>query len=264
MLKTRVFTALVLLGLLLLALFVLPLAGGLAFFALLLLLGSWEWAAFLHWDTTVARLGYCAIAAGLCCVCWWSPSQIPMRLVLGVAMVWWLAATLWILFWPKRVVPLLVGVAGLLVLVPTWLALAHLLTAAGPSYVMYLLLLVWGADIGAYFAGRRFGSRALAPSCSPNKTWEGAAGGLLLSLLVALSGVYWFHLRPGGFLLLSGLTFAASVVGDLTESLFKRHAGLKDSGAILPGHGGVLDRIDSVTAAAPVFAFGLSYLGAAW
>ena len=157
-------------------------------------------------------------------------------------------------------------VAGLLVLIPTGLSLAHLLTGhgtSGPTYVMFLLLLVWAADVGAYFAGRAFGRHALAPLVSPKKTWEGAAGGVVLAALVAAGGVEWFHRPAGPFIALAMVTVVASIVGDLTESLFKRNAGLKESGKLLPGHGGVLDRIDSVTAAAPVFALGLGLIGAA-
>ena len=261
MLRTRVITALVLLGILLAALFVVPTGGGLALFALLLLLGAWEWAQFQGWSSPPARLGYCASAAALCYACWHYPELIPLRLVLATALAWWLVATLWILFFPKHVARAATAVAGLIVLVPTWLALAHLLTGAGPAYVMYVLLLVWAADIGAYFAGRAFGRHALAPLVSPKKTWEGAAGGVALAMLIAAGGVAWFGRPAGPFMALSLVTVAVSIVGDLTESLFKRNAGLKDSGAILPGHGGVLDRIDSVTAAAPVFALGLGLLG---
>jgi phosphatidate cytidylyltransferase len=121
--------------------------------------------------------------------------------------------------------------------------------------------LVVAADIGAYFAGRRFGRNKLAPRVSPGKTWEGVAGGLVAAALMAAVGVWWFDVSAGRFIALCMVVVVASIVGDLTESLFKRHAGLKDSGTILPGHGGVLDRVDSVTAAAPVFLLGLQVLG---
>ncbi len=261
MLKTRVLTALVLLGILLAALFVLPTKGGLALFALLLLLGAWEWAPFQGWTSPLARLGYCVIAAAVCYGCWHYPDAVPRRAVFTLAFAWWCFATLWILFFPRHVARPATEVAGLIVLVPTWLALAYLLTGAGPSYVMYLLLLVWAADIGAYFAGRSFGRHALAPLVSPKKTWEGAAGGVALSLVIAAGGVVWFGWPALPFMALSLVTVVLSIVGDLTESMFKRNAGLKDSGSILPGHGGILDRIDSVTAAAPVFALGLGFLG---
>jgi phosphatidate cytidylyltransferase len=132
----------------------------------------------------------------------------------------------------------------------------------GPGYVILLFLLIWGADTGAYFAGRAFGKHKLAARVSPGKTWEGVFGGMLLALTVALGATQW--LEPAGqlvpFLVLVAVTVAISVLGDLAESLFKRIADVKDSGGLLPGHGGVLDRIDSLTAAAPVFTLGLIWL----
>jgi phosphatidate cytidylyltransferase len=127
--------------------------------------------------------------------------------------------------------------------------------------MLFLLLLVVAADIGAYFAGRQFGRNKLAPRVSPGKTWEGVLGGIGGAGIVAGVGVSFFEVPIGPFVGLSLVTVLASVVGDLTESLFKRHAGVKDSGSLLPGHGGVLDRVDSVTAAAPIFLVGLERLG---
>jgi phosphatidate cytidylyltransferase len=126
--------------------------------------------------------------------------------------------------------------------------------------VPYLLLLVGAADIGAFFAGRTFGRLKLAPRVSPAKTWEGVLGGLAAAALVAAAGARLFDLPRVAFLSLCLGVALISVVGDLTESMFKRHAGLKDSGSVFPGHGGVLDRIDSVTAAAPLFLLGLRWL----
>ena len=124
------------------------------------------------------------------------------------------------------------------------------------------MFVVWGADTGAYFAGRAFGRHKLAPRVSPGKTWEGVAGGAVLALLVAWVGTIW--LEPVGgyaaFLVLVLLTVMISILGDLMESLFKRVADLKDSGGLLPGHGGVMDRIDSMTAAGPFFVLGLLWL----
>jgi phosphatidate cytidylyltransferase len=122
---------------------------------------------------------------------------------------------------------------------------------------VWLVLLVISADIGAYFAGRRWGRRKLAPRVSPGKTWEGALGGLGMVALMAWGGAWYFGLAPLPTVLFGVAVGVSSIVGDLTESMFKRAAGLKDSGALLPGHGGLLDRIDSVTAAAPLYALGL-------
>jgi phosphatidate cytidylyltransferase len=151
---------------------------------------------------------------------------------------------------------------GVPVLVPSFVALSRLQVsgggfARGPQILLWMLLLVFAADIGAFFAGRRWGRRRLAPRVSPGKTWEGALGGLVTVAVVAVCGALHF-----GSSVAAGVVFGCavgifSIVGDLTESMFKRSAGLKDSGSLLPGHGGILDRIDSVTAAAPLYALGL-------
>jgi phosphatidate cytidylyltransferase len=158
----------------------------------------------------------------------------------------------------------LAALAGLVVLVPAWVGMARLLKVEGGNgeeLFLFLLVLVWAADIGAFFAGRRFGRVKLAPKVSPNKTWEGVLGGVIAGLLAAAAGAVWFGFSPTSFVALCAAVVLASIVGDLTESMFKRFAGLKDSGKMLPGHGGVLDRIDSVTAAVPFYVLGLGWLG---
>jgi phosphatidate cytidylyltransferase len=152
------------------------------------------------------------------------------------------------------------------VLVPAFIALARVQVAArgfarGPEMVLWMLLLVFAADIGAYFAGRSLGRHKLAPRVSPGKTWEGAIGGLLAVGLVALAGTVRLGLPVAAGVAFGCAVGIFSVIGDLTESMFKRAAGLKDSGSLLPGHGGILDRIDSVTAAAPLYALGLLAAG---
>jgi phosphatidate cytidylyltransferase len=131
----------------------------------------------------------------------------------------------------------------------------------GPKWVLFALVLIWAADIGAFFVGRRFGRTRLAPNVSPGKTWEGVVGGLVASALVAALGSGLFGQPPLWFVPLCLAVVAFSIVGDLTESLLKRFAGLKDSGSLFPGHGGVMDRIDSVTGAAPILLFVLIKLG---
>ena len=131
----------------------------------------------------------------------------------------------------------------------------------GLFLLLYAFVLVWAADSGAYFAGRAFGKHKLAPKVSPGKTWEGVVGGLCTAAILAFIFMYFFEATllgqrsVSGFVLLSVATVAISVLGDLTESMFKRESGIKDSSQLIPGHGGVLDRIDSLTAAVPFFAY---------
>ena len=159
----------------------------------------------------------------------------------------------------------MLSLMGLLVLVPAWLAAVFLLSYAhGKAMLVFMVILVAGADIGAYFAGRRFGHNKLAPKVSPGKTWEGVMGGQLA--VISLAVIVYLALGLSRITLLAAVAIAvcgaaASVVGDLVESMVKRHCGVKDSGTLLPGHGGLLDRIDGMTAAAPVFSLGLILAG---
>jgi len=145
---------------------------------------------------------------------------------------------------------------GLWVLLPTWVGFS-VLRESGAAWLLFVLLLVWGADIGAYFVGRALGRHKLAPRVSPGKTWEGVAGGLMVTALLAIVFASWQSLGVAGGLMLmlaTAVVTLVSVLGDLLESMLKRHRGIKDSSQLLPGHGGVLDRVDSLTAAVPLFA----------
>ena len=263
-LRKRVATAAVLIALLLVVLFWLPAVATVVLLTCVVLMGAWEWSAFLKWADPRARVVFVALGGILLPVAW-RVTRTPAGLqgLLVVAFLWWLIALLWIVAAPRRVRPWSAGLAGLLSLVPAWLALTRLRLDAGhgAQWVLFALVLVWMADIGAYFFGRRFGRRRLAPVVSPGKTWEGALGGLAASAIVAVAGGAWFGLPLAQFLGLCLAAVAFSIVGDLTESLLKRFAGMKDSGTLFPGHGGVMDRIDSVTGAAPVLLLGLTFLG---
>jgi phosphatidate cytidylyltransferase len=266
MLKLRVITALILAPLVLGSIFFVPHVVSAAVLGILVVLGAWEWSAFpglKHWST---RLLYTVlIGAGLLVL--WEVGVGSQRLdsILLLSVLWWGLALAWIAFFPAHVNRVGAALAGIAVLLPAWLALvrlhAHAPKPNGPQLLTFLLLLVVAADVGAYFAGRRFGQHKLAPRVSPGKTWEGVAGGLVGASALALGGAYWFGLQLIPFLLLCVFVVLVSVVGDLTESLFKRHAGVKDSGSLLPGHGGILDRVDSLTAAGPFFFLGMQYLG---
>ncbi|MEQ1440242.1 phosphatidate cytidylyltransferase [Fontimonas sp. SYSU GA230001] len=272
MLIQRVVTALVLLPLLLGLVWYAPTAAVYGAFAAAGALIAWEWSGLMQ---GVARGGRIAYAAGVLAVlvaAWWTPLRGPwLPWLLGLACLWWLGAPLLFRGFPDKLKqrPLgtpVMGALGLLLIASTILALAHLhAQAGGPLKLLFLLFLVFAADTGAFLAGRNFGRHKLAPAISPGKTVEGAIGGLLLCAAWALTaGTYVFAVDGGQLpwlLALSLLTAVASIVGDLVESMFKRISGIKDSGHILPGHGGVLDRVDSILAAAPVMVLGLTLLG---
>jgi phosphatidate cytidylyltransferase len=259
MLKQRIVTAIVALVALGLVLFVLPPFIAELVIALVILAGAWEWSAFLESRSMSLRIGYVSlIGIGLAAVnLTWPDTGM---LVLKIALVWWLAALLWTFVFPTAIPQFARWLCGAFVLVPLYTALV-MLYEASPTLLLFALLIVWAADIGAYFTGKRFGRVKLAPKISPNKTWEGVLGGLALVGLLTLARGLWSQENLTVLVPFCIGVAGVSIVGDLTVSMFKRTVGMKDSGKLFPGHGGVLDRIDSVAAAAPLFALGLSWLG---
>lgn len=263
MLKTRVLTACLLALLLLATLFLLPAPWSVFGFGVVFAIGAWEWAGFGGITQMPLRIGYAILIVALLVGAWiWTADRKNLLWLLGAGCVWWTMAFMWVCLAPVRQQRVLTLVCGIAVLVPGFIALGRMLEvthgfARGPQLVLWLLLFVTGADIGAFFVGRRFGRLKLAPSVSPAKTWEGASGGLLTVALVAWAGAAYFGLPALPVVAFGCAVGIISMVGDLVESMFKRAVGLKDSGNLLPGHGGMLDRIDSVTAAAPLYALGL-------
>jgi len=263
MLRTRILTAAVLVAILLCGLFLLPAPWTVLAFGAVFACGAWEWAGFGALRGTGTRLAYAVGVALLLALGWfWSADPAHLMILLSAAAAWWVIALLWLCFGPERHRSAVVLLCGAAVLVPPFVALGRLdLTTrgvtSGPVAVLWLLLLVVAADVGAYFAGRSLGKRKLAPRVSPGKTWEGVGGGLALVALVAGCGALYFGVAVVAAIAFGCAVGIFSVIGDLTESMFKRAAGLKDSGKWLPGHGGLLDRLDSVTAAAPIYALGL-------
>ncbi|MCP5090402.1 MAG: phosphatidate cytidylyltransferase [Gammaproteobacteria bacterium] len=259
MLKTRVVTSIVALLILGVILFVLPPSAAELIIGVLILAGAWEWSAFLGSPSPTYRGVYVAVIAALVVV---SYTMFPAGsvVVLQIAFLWWFGAFIWTMFFPTPIPRFVRWVAGVLVLVPLFTALI-VVYRIGPEKLLFSLLIVWAADAGAYFVGKRFGRVKLAPSISPGKTWEGVFGGLLVVAVLAIVGTRWTDASLAVLLPFCLAVAALSIVGDLTVSMFKRTAGLKDSGSLFPGHGGVLDRIDSVAAAAPLFALGLRWLG---
>ena len=266
MLRTRVITALVLVSLLLPSMFFLPQSVWAILVALFIGVAAWEWGALLGW-ANAARFALGAGVASLCAILTWidplavgaagfQPAQSWVLLLYGASAAFWL---LLIPFWlrSKWALQGAVGVlVGAVVLLPTWLAMVQL-RAASPLLLLAAFAVAWVADIAAYFAGRRFGRRKLAPTISPGKTREGAVGAVLGVLLYGLLLGHYFLdgavALPVWVLALLAVT-VVSIVGDLFESLLKRKAGIKDSSNVLPGHGGVLDRIDSLTSTLPLIA----------
>ncbi len=265
-LGARLITAAILAPLLLAGVLYLPTQWLALTLAIFVLLAAWEWSALMGWQHLAARAAYTAIVAGALAFIYLN-NTLSLSLCM-LALGWWLLAFRWLIRQqlapadskPRLLLPL--PLAGLLVLVPAWAGLVHLHTLSenGRLYMVLLLLLIWSADSGAYFAGRRWGNRRLASRISPGKTWEGVAGALVATAALASLAALYLDIEPHAALLLLTLcllTTVVSIIGDLVESLFKRRAGLKDSGNLLPGHGGILDRIDSLTAAAPFFVLGL-------
>jgi phosphatidate cytidylyltransferase len=267
-LKQRLLTAGLLIPVIVAAVLFLPTSYFAVLMGLVICLGAREWAGLIGLDTDARQLAYVALVALVAALLYVAPTGLGLAL-LGLALAWWVGVLLH-LARLRHVEPrteLRKGLipVGLLVLVSPWFALVELHASpnAGPGVVLALMLLIWIADSAAYFAGRRWGKRKLAPVLSPGKTRAGVYAGVAAAavwgaVLAALLGA-----TPGTAVLvvvLSGLTAVLSVVGDLYESLLKRERGLKDAGAMLPGHGGMLDRIDSMTAGAPLFTLGLFLL----
>lgn len=273
--KQRIITALILAPLAILAIFFLPLKFFMLFAAGIFLLASKEWAGFVNKTPSTWILYIFGLILGTSLMLMpvgaiWGAEGVNHYIISGltVAAVWWCLALLLVVRYPTsatlwRSSKVTKSIFGLLTLIPFFWGLVVLRSVNmhhdfyyGAELLMYVFLLVWAADTGAYFAGKSFGKHKLAPNVSPGKTIEGLLGGLVSSMLVAYLASSYFEIsadKLSVFFIASFITTLVSALGDLTESIFKREAGLKDSSNLLPGHGGILDRIDSLTAAVPVF-----------
>lgn len=264
--KQRILTALILIPIAIAIILLLPTPAFAAIVAVVFLMTQWEWTRLIGITTTTVRVASVLIGAMLLAGLWSLRDQDIWWLVIGAGVLWWLLAMLWLRHFSFAASPTpgnraLKLVAGLGIFVPAWAALVeiHAIEPLGRWWTLFALVLIWAADSFAYVTGSRYGRTKLAPRISPGKTIEGAWGALVGAALVALLGGWLFGDRGLALALLLGvamLTVVFSIVGDLFESLIKRQANVKDSGALFPGHGGLLDRLDSVFAAMPVFAVG--------
>ena len=278
MLKQRILTSLVLAPLALILVFYTPLTLFSYIAGAIVLLGAWEWSAFMGLCDKVKRFSF-VVFIGLLLVLlnwhWpidelWTDGQLvgDANYIFTLSFSWWIVATYLVWRYPAMAKAwnegiVMRAIAGILTLVPLWLALNTLRSANyeqsthfGSMLILVVLGIVWSADIGAYFTGKNFGKHKLMPKVSPNKTIEGLAGGVVAAVIFVLAFCHFTDVDMSVWPIYAVMTmFIAlfSAIGDLLESMFKREAGLKDSGSCLPGHGGILDRLDSLTAAAPIF-----------
>lgn len=278
MLKLRVITALVLFPLAVYGILFLANDSFAIFAGLIVLLGAYEWAGFAKFPSMPAKIAYVVIVGTIIYSLWLVNFLVSAKIMLALAAGFWLYALFLLWGFPRRVTfwqnnTLLIAIIGLFLLVLTWYSLISIhaieelkfsqIAISGPYLVLCVMVLVWLADTGAYFSGKRFGKNKLAPSISPGKSREGVYGGLILAIIVVSLFTFWQGGSAQDYLRIIALTIVTvvfSVIGDLMESMFKRQANIKDSSNLLPGHGGILDRIDSVTAAGPVFYIVLSLL----
>jgi phosphatidate cytidylyltransferase len=277
MTRTRLMAALFMTPLAIAAVLLLPTPWMVALGAVIFLAALWEWFRLAEIDDTLHRTVLLVANLALMVAIVWASrsgagfSYVLFQIAVVAGVAWWVLAMLWLRNYGfasdhdthARMFKL---AAGTLSVVPAWCALAliHGARPTGHRWLLLALALIWAADTGAYFAGRYLGRRKLSPRISPNKTIEGLAGGLLAAAVVALVGAPLAGATAAqlpAVVLVALASVGFSVVGDLFESLLKRHAGVKDSGGLIPGHGGVLDRVDSVLAALPVFALGKAWLG---
>jgi phosphatidate cytidylyltransferase len=231
-------------------------------FGSLWLAGTWEWTRF----TGIQRLSPVVYSA---CFVVLMVAMGPLfdaqsaLLVAVIAIAWWVLPSILLWSYPRGLSRAFVTIAGPLTLIPAWFLLSYLHGSGpqGPGLTLSLLLIIWAADVGAYLFGRRIGRVKLAPTISPGKTWEGVVGGVVSAALAAAVTGFVLEVPLGAFVAAALAATLVSVIGDLTVSMYKRNVGLKDSGRLLPGHGGVLDRIDSLSAAVPIFFVGLHIAG---
>jgi len=261
MLKQRIITAAILIPLVVGLLFYLPPPAFCILTALFMLAAASEWVSLMKLNTIVFRFLYLFVLLSAM----FGLLFVPTPLVLTLTACWWLIALLLVVTYPRSGVlwgqnKMVKGLMGFCVLMPCWVALNYIRNQNNGIYILlFLFVLIWGADSAAYFVGKKWGTTKLMPQVSPGKSIQGAIGAVVFAIMITLIAAAFSH--PPAIIMVSAVglsvtTVIFSILGDLFESMLKREAGVKDSGTIFPGHGGILDRIDSLTAAAPIYAFG--------
>lgn len=267
MLKSRLLTAFLMGPLILWAIYAMPENYFASFAFVLVSLASWEWAAFAGWTKPIQRGIFFVVNVFLFAVILFIQNTDVNLVIILISLLWWLICIPLLLSFPfkenslfhQQAVKTLVGVILLLATLVS-MTLIRSNPNYGSGFALYLILIVWFADSGAYFAGRSLGKTKLIPKVSPGKTWEGVAGAIVVTLIVSIISLDLLGIPSSQsipFVFVTFITVIYSIAGDLSESMFKRMANLKDSGSLIPGHGGILDRIDSLMSAFPVFFAGL-------
>ena len=254
-LAKRVLTAVVLVAVLGITLFIFPAPAAKILFAVMFLIAAWEWSGFFAGSQLMRRVGFIVLIVVLVAVPdFYGHVDSIVRPVLYIGVMYWGIVLLALFFGIRPFATWATALAGIFALVPAWYAIAFMVSREnGPQLILWFLVIISAADIGAYFIGHFFGRIKLAPDISPGKTLEGLLGGLFAASLIAAFVAGLIGHSPYLYAVMGLAVGAMSVVGDLWVSRFKRAVGLKDTGKILPGHGGIMDRIDGLVAAFPLF-----------
>ena len=234
---------------------------------ILFTIGAWEWAAFVGLIKTPKRTLFVLFNLALYLSVLYLENSSVNHAIIYFSVAWWLISIPLLLTFPFKSnhflrLNITKGLIGVVLLLATLLSMVLIRTNPkfGPEFVLYIILMIWFADSGAYFAGRSLGKNKLIPKVSPGKTWEGVIGALVVTVTASIIALDILNIPSSDavfFVLITFVTVVYSIVGDLSESMFKRMSEIKDSGHILPGHGGILDRIDSLMSALPIFFIGL-------
>lgn len=277
MLKQRIITSLILTPLVIWGVFSMPALYFSLFILLIVGLSSWEWGHLAGMESSISKgLFTLASLIALALLIWFLDiSSQGFYTLLAISILWWLYRIIRVLLYrapetsitstQHKGIHAVTAMVSLVALIIPFYSIVYLRNVYHfPGYLFYLLMTIWAADVFAYFSGKYLGKHKLAPHVSPGKTWEGVYGAFAGTAIGALIGAYYFGFDPQTgilFFVLTMIIVSISIFGDLSESLYKRQNALKDSGHLLPGHGGMLDRVDSLVAAAPFYLVGLSILG---